>query len=307
MIDEKAESGLAGDDLVLRYGSREVVHGAGVRLEPGRVVALVGPNGSGKSTLLRALARLHDVADGTLTVHNASGGDHDALLMKRTDFAKHVTLLSQSRDVPHGLSVRDIVEFGRHPYRGRWRAADPDGPAAVERAMLLTGVADLAERGVHELSGGQLQRVWFASCLAQDTSVLLLDEPTNHLDLRYKIELLDLVHELAREHGVAVDLVLHDLDEAASVADHVVVLSEGRVAAAGPAHEALEAGLLSEVYRIPIVTDVDPLTGLLRTRAVGRHAQPVRTPPASTPSIQAQPARPAHPVQPLHARAAQAS
>ncbi|MGM0931261.1 MAG: ABC transporter ATP-binding protein [Actinomycetota bacterium] len=280
-MTQRTRAGLDARDLVLRYGDREVVHGAGLQLEPGRIVALVGPNGSGKSTLLRALARLHAVSAGAVAVLH-EGTETDALMMKRSDFARHVTLLSQSRPVPHGLSVRDVVEFGRHPYRGRWRAADPEGAAAVERAMVLTGITELAERGVHELSGGQLQRVWLASCLAQDTSVLLLDEPTNHLDLRYKVEIFDLVYDLARVHGVAVGLVLHDLDEAAALADHVVVLSEGRVVAAGPAHEALQAELLSKVYCIPIVTHADPLTGRLRTRAVGRHSdrtleQPERT------------------------------
>lgn len=272
MNEQNELSGLEATGLVLRYGTRDVVHGAGLRLEPGRIVALVGPNGSGKSTLLRALARLHDAASGTVRVRPAGGEAADALMMKRSDFARHVTLLSQSRPVPHGLSVRDVVEFGRHPYRGRWRAADPDGPAAVDRAMELTGITALSARGVHELSGGQLQRVWLASCLAQDTSVLLLDEPTNHLDLRYKVEIFDLVHDLARDHGVAIGVVLHDLDEAAALADHVVVLSEGRIAAAGPADEALDAELLSRVYSIPIVTHTDPLTGRLRTRAVGRHS-----------------------------------
>ncbi|SEI99862.1 iron complex transport system ATP-binding protein [Arthrobacter sp. yr096] len=272
MIELNELSGLEATDLVLRYGDKDVVHGAGLSLEPGRIVALVGPNGSGKSTLLRALARLHEATSGTVTVRPADGEASDALMMKRSDFARHVTLLSQSRPVPHGLSVRDVVEFGRHPYRGRWRAADPEGPAAVDRAMELTGVAELGSRGVHELSGGQLQRVWLASCLAQDTSVLLLDEPTNHLDLRYKVEIFDLVHDLARVHGVAIGVVLHDLDEAAALADHVVVLSAGRIAAAGPAHEALDAELLTEVYSIPIVTHTDPLTGRLRTRAVGRHS-----------------------------------
>ncbi|MET1036019.1 MAG: ABC transporter ATP-binding protein [Arthrobacter sp.] len=282
-MDEQTEFGLEADGLDLRYGSTQVVHGAHLRLEPGRIVALVGPNGSGKSTLLRALARLHDVARGTVTVREGPAGDQDALLLKRGDFAKRVTLLSQNRAVPHGLSVRDVVEFGRHPYRGRWRAADPDGPTAVRRAMSLTGVEALADRGVHELSGGQLQRVWLASCLAQETSVLLLDEPTNHLDLRYKVEILDLVVELARDHGVAVGVVLHDLDEAASIADRVVVLSEGRVVAAGPAHQALDADLLSGVYGIPIATDTDPFTGRLRTRAVGRYARPIHQRPGRTP------------------------
>ena len=85
-------------------------------------------------------------------------------------------------------------------------------------------------------------------------------------------EIFDLVYDLARIHGVAIGVVLHDLDEAAALADHVVVLSEGRIAAAGPAHEALDAELLSDVYSIPIVTHTDPLTGRLRTRAVGRHS-----------------------------------
>lgn len=266
---------------MLRYGDRDVVRGAGLQLEPGRIIALVGPNGSGKSTLLRALARLHPVSAGGVAVQH-DDEDVDALLMKRSDFARHVTLLSQSRPVPHGLSVQDVVEFGRHPYRGRWRAADPEGTVAVERAMILTGITELARRGVHELSGGQLQRVWLASCLAQDTSVLLLDEPTNHLDLRYKVEIFDLVYDLARVHGVAVGLVLHDLDEAAALADHVVVLSEGRVVAAGPAHEALEAELLSKVYSIPIVTHADPFTGRLRTRAVGRHTDRMHDQPERT-------------------------
>ncbi|MGF9662358.1 ABC transporter ATP-binding protein [Arthrobacter crystallopoietes] len=282
MIQPWGGVGLEASGLVLRYGDRDVVHGAGLRLERGRIVALVGPNGSGKSTLLRALARLHQVSSGSVAVSTDDGQESDALLMKRSDFARHVTLLSQSRPVPHGLSIRDVVEFGRHPYRGRWRAADPEGRAAVERAMALTGVTELSGRGVHELSGGQLQRVWLASCLAQDTSVLLLDEPTNHLDLRYKVEIFDLVYDLARVHNVAVGVVLHDLDEAAALADEVVVLSEGSIAAAGPAHEALDSELLSRVYAIPIVTHTDPLTGRLRTRAVGRHSDRLHDQPERT-------------------------
>ncbi|HXD29385.1 MAG TPA: ABC transporter ATP-binding protein [Arthrobacter sp.] len=269
MNQSKSPSALEASGLDLYYGSAAVVHGADVRLEPGRILALVGPNGSGKSTLLRALARLHDAAAGHLGLDDGSG-PADALALKRSDFAQRVTLLSQSRPVPHGLSVRDVVEFGRHPYRGRWRAADPGGTAAVEHAMELTGITALADRGVHELSGGQLQRVWLASCLAQDTSVLLLDEPTNHLDLRYKVEIFDLIHELARDHQVAIGVVLHDLDEAADVADTVAVLSEGRIVATGPAHEALDADLLSRVYAIQIATHLDPLTGRLRTRALGK-------------------------------------
>jgi iron complex transport system ATP-binding protein len=266
----RTATALRGADLDLGYHGVQVVHGAAAHIRAGQVTALVGPNGSGKSTLLRALARLHRPDRGEILV---DGDDQpvDALALTRRDFARRVTLLTQSRPVPTGLSVQDVVGLGRYPYRGRFRGDDPDGPAAVERAMALTRVGDLADRPVDELSGGQLQRVWLACCLAQDTGVLLLDEPTNHLDLRYQVEILDLVRDLADESGIAVGVVLHDLDQAAAVADEVVVLEAGRVRAVGPPAAVLTSELLTEAYGIRVAVDRDPVTGLLRIRPVGRH------------------------------------
>ena len=262
--------GLEGLGLHLGYHHRAVVHGADIRLRAGRVTALVGPNGSGKSTLLRALARLHRPTAGELRL--GRGTDRiDALALGAREFACQVTLLAQSRPTPAGLSVRDVVGFGRHPHRGRWREGDPDGATAVGHAMALTRIEDLADRPVDELSGGQLQRVWLASCLAQDTGVLLLDEPTTFLDLRYQVEMLDLVRDLADTGRVAIGLVLHDLDQAAAVADELVLLDQGRIRVCGPPVEVLGAELLTEVYGIRVEVDHDPLTGAVRTRPVGRH------------------------------------
>jgi iron complex transport system ATP-binding protein len=136
--------------------------------------------------------------------------------------------------------------------------------------MRLTGVAAMAERPVDELSGGELQRVWLATCLAQDTGVVLLDEPTTFLDLRYQVEILDIVRELADDHGVAVGVVLHDLDQAAAVADHVVLLHSGVVRATGRPAEVLTTELLTEVYGLRIDVHVDD-SGRVRTQPVGRH------------------------------------
>ncbi|MDN4616052.1 ABC transporter ATP-binding protein [Leifsonia sp. F6_8S_P_1B] len=257
--------------MTVAYDGDDVVREADLRLPAGRVTSLIGPNGSGKSTLLRAIARLKDARAGRVTLHAHGGADEDALALSRPAFARRVTLLAQSRPTPAGLSVRDVVGFGRHPYRARLRGTDPQGAAAVERAMRLTGVTAFADRGVEALSGGQLQRVWLACCLAQDTDVLLLDEPTTYLDLRYQVEILDLARELADVHGVTVGMVLHDLDQAAAVSDRVVLLSEGRVVAAGGAAEVYDAELLTRVYGIRIHVDLDPLTGVPRTRAVGAH------------------------------------
>ena len=260
--------GLDASRLTLAYDAVDVVHSADLRLEPGTVTALVGPNGSGKSTLLRGIAGLQRFREGKVTLDDGT----DALLLRRTDFARRVTMLAQSRAVPSGVSVRDVVEFGRHPHRGRWRSRDPHGDAAIGHAMSVTGVAEFAGRGVDQLSGGQLQRVWLASCLAQDTGVLLLDEPTTYLDLRYQVEILDLIRDLADQHGVTIGVVLHDLDQAAAVADQVVLLCDGIVRASGSADDVLTAERLTATYGIRIDVDTDPITGALRTRAVGRHS-----------------------------------
>ncbi|KON72357.1 hypothetical protein M768_15405 [Cellulosimicrobium cellulans F16] len=244
------------------------MHGAALELAPGAVTALIGPNGSGKSTLLRSLARLHRPDAGTVALDDAP----DALALHPKDFARRVTLLSQSRPTPSGVSVRDVVAYGRHPYRGRFRSNDPDGPRAIAHAMDVTGITAMADRGVDELSGGELQRVWLATCLAQDTQVLLLDEPTTYLDLRYQVELLDLVRDLATEHGVAVGVVLHDLNQAAAVADRVVLLHAGVVRATGPADAVLTSELLTEVYGIHVDVYTHPLTGRTCCEPLGRHA-----------------------------------
>jgi len=257
---------LSASKIDVAYGRDVVVHAASVSLEAGTVTALIGPNGSGKSTLLRALARLHPPAGGDIRF--ADGAELRTLSAR--DLARRITLLSQQRTAPGGLSVRELVAYGRHPHRSRWGGRDPGGPAAVARAMELTGLTALAGRPVQALSGGQAQRVWLASCLAQDTGLLLLDEPTTFLDLRYQVEILDVLRDLADEHGVGVGVVLHDLDQAAAVADRLLLLEDGRISAEGAPAEVLTEANLSRAYGIRVDVHVDPAGGRIHTRAVGR-------------------------------------
>jgi len=259
--------GLVAHEVDVAYGQDVVVHAASISLAAGTVTALIGPNGSGKSTLLRTLARLHPPAAGRVTF--ADGAELRALSGR--DLAKRITLLSQSRSAPGGLSVRELVEFGRHPHRARWGGRDDDGPAAVQRAMALTGTLAMADRPVQALSGGQAQRAWLACCLAQDTGLLLLDEPTTFLDLRYQVEILDVIRDLADEHGVGVGLVLHDIDQAGAVADRVLLLEAGRVTADGPPAEVLTTENLSRAYGLRVDVHIDPVDNRVTTRAVGRY------------------------------------
>jgi len=257
---------LSAHKIDVAYGRDVVVHAASVSLEAGTVTALIGPNGSGKSTLLRALARLHPPAGGDIRF----GDGAELRALSARDLARRITLLSQQRTAPGGLSVRELVAYGRHPHRSRWGGRDAGGPEAVARAMALTGLTALADRPVQALSGGQAQRVWLASCLAQDTGLLLLDEPTTFLDLRYQVEILDVIRDLADAHGVGVGVVLHDLDQAAAVADRLLLLEEGRISAEGSPAEVLTTPNLTRAYGIQVDVRVDPADGRIHTRAVGR-------------------------------------
>lgn len=278
------ESAMSGERLVLRYGRSTVVDGVSLALRGGRVTALVGPNGSGKSTLLRSLARLHRVEDGRVRLGGEGEDGREASALTSREFAREVTLFAQSRDAPEGLTVREVVAFGRHPYRRRFAGLSDEDRRAVEHAMDVTGVRSMAERAAGELSGGEVQRVWLAACLAQDTGVVLLDEPTNHLDLRYQVETLDLVRDLAEDHGVAVGVVLHDLDHAARVADTLLLMHAGRIHASGAPAEVLTAQNIGHVYGIRVEVDADPRTGRLRIDPIGRHAARGRPSASSHPT-----------------------
>lgn len=271
-FDAVESAALRASGLHLSYDRSPVVHDVAVTISPGRVTALIGPNGSGKSTVLRSLARLHPIASGQVSVA-ANGTTRTVSALSAREFARTVTLLSQSRPHPSGLSVREVVAFGRHPHRRRFSALTEADRTAITRALDLTGTSPMAERPVDQLSGGELQRVWLATCLAQETGVLLLDEPTNHLDLRYQAEILDLMRTLADDHGTAIGVVLHDLNHAAAVADDIVLLSQGRIRSSGTCTEVLTAEVLSEVYGLPITTRIDAEHDMVRVEALPRRVR----------------------------------
>jgi len=263
---------LDATDVVLGFGGDRVVDGVSLTLRPASVTALVGPNGSGKSTLLRALARLHVPNSGTVLL----GGRPVSTLHPR-EFARHVTLFAQSRTAPAGLSVREVVAFGRHPHRHRFAGLSSTDRDVVTQAMSETGLLPMADRAAGQLSGGELQRVWLATCLAQQTGTILLDEPTNHLDLRYQMETLDLIRDLVEIRGAAVGVVLHDLDHAARIADHLVLLHQGRVISEGPPQAVLTAAHIQTAYGVQVEVTVDARTGRLRIDPDTRHPPRVMT------------------------------
>ncbi len=247
---------LSTRDLVAGYDERTVLDGLDLDLPADAFTVIVGPNACGKSTLLRTLARLLTPRRGTVLLDGAAIRE-----LPTREVARRLGVLPQSPLVPEGVTVADLVGRGRQPYQRWWRQWSEQDGAAVDQAMRLADVADLADRPVDTLSGGQRQRVWIAMTLAQDTEALLLDEPTTFLDLAHQVEVLDLLHRLRTERGRTVVAVLHDLNQAARYADHLIAMRAGAVVAAGPPRAILTTDLVREVFGLDCLVVPCPVTG----------------------------------------------
>ncbi|WP_438828879.1 ATP-binding cassette domain-containing protein [Streptomyces gottesmaniae] len=243
---------LRADDLSLAHGQTTAVHTMRLALPPGRLTAVVGPNGCGKSTLLAGLSRLHRPAGGTVLLDG-----RDLARLPAREAARRIGLLPQSALAPDGLTVADLVRFGRQPHQGLLRQWSPQDQQAVDRALAATGMTALAGRTLETLSGGQRQRAWIAMTVAQETAVVLLDEPTSALDLGHQLEVLELLRELAAA-GRTVVIVVHDLMLACRYADHLVAMKAGRTVAEGAPREIVTPELIRRLYGVEADVLRDP-------------------------------------------------
>jgi iron complex transport system ATP-binding protein len=267
--------GLQARDLALGYRpDRLVVDGLDLTLPAGAVTAVVGGNGSGKSTLLRALARLLAPRRGTVLLDG-----QDLHRLPARDVARRLGLLPQAPTTPAGITVRDLVRRGRLPHTSLWRQWSPDDERALQHALAATNLLDLADEPVDALSGGQRQRAWLALVVAQDTPVVLLDEPTTYLDLAHQLDVLELVRALNATAARTVVMVLHDLNQAARYADHLVALRAGRVVAQGPPTDVVTAELVRDVFDVTCHVLCDPETGSPLVVPLRRAARDAPSPP----------------------------
>ncbi|MFE0138273.1 ABC transporter ATP-binding protein [Streptomyces sp. NPDC059037] len=256
MTGARPNARLSARELTLAYEDREVVHALDLAIPDGEVTVIVGPNACGKSTTLRALGRLLKPKSGAVLL------DGEALAKLPTKkIAQQIGLLPQTPVAPEAITVGDLVARGRQPHQSWWQQWSDEDEKAVTEAMERTDVSALAERSVDELSGGQRQRVWIAMALAQDTDLLLLDEPTTYLDISHQVEVLDLVRQLNHDRGRTVVVVLHDLNQAARYADHLVAMKEGRIVAEGAPADVVTEELVREVFGLECVVVPDPVTG----------------------------------------------
>lgn len=242
--------------LSVGYGEKTILKTADLEIAKGKITALLGPNGCGKSTLLKSFARVLKPFSGSVMLN---GKDISSIPTKAV--SKQLALLPQGPIAPEGLTVSELIAQGRYPHQTLFRQWSAEDRIAVERALEFTDLNDLAERPVHSLSGGERQRCWIAMVLAQDTPILLLDEPTTFLDLKVQVDLMVLLRRIVTEDECTMVLVLHELNLAASFADHIVMMRDGQIVASGSGTEVINPDVLQQVFDLEADVISDPATG----------------------------------------------
>ncbi|WDP90931.1 MAG: ABC transporter ATP-binding protein [Desulfobacter sp.] len=229
--------------LGFHYNHTPVLRQIGFSVQAGEILMILGPNGVGKTTLLKCLNRIHSPQTGQILVNG-----RDISTMGTTETARHIAYVAQNNPGTR-MTVFDAVLMGRTPHI-RIKA----GPKDLEKTHAVMERLNIAHMGVKYLdclSGGELQKVAIARALVQETGLLLLDEPTASLDLKNQTEILGLIRHIARDHGMAVVMTMHDLNAALRYGDRYLCLKEGRVAGTGPMAE-ISPDLVARVYGLDV-------------------------------------------------------
>jgi len=243
------------EHLDLQFGETVLMRDLDFGIRKGEVFAIVGSSGCGKSTLLNGLARIHTPRDGSVLLN---GKDIHRLPSK--EVARKLALLPQDNSAPEGLTVADLVRFGRQPHQGWMKQWSNEDQQAFDQAVQAADIRGLSGRALDTLSGGQRQRAWIAMAVAQQTPLLLLDEPTSALDLGHQIEVFELIRTLSHQ-GKTIAMVVHDLASACRYADYMMAMKNGTIIEEGSPADIVSPALVKHLYSIECELMHDPATG----------------------------------------------
>lgn len=240
-------------NISVDYGSTTIIDQLDVSIPSGKITTIIGSNGCGKSTLLKALTRIQPIRSGQIFI------DGQAIATLPTkEVAKKIALLPQVLEATEGISVYELVSYGRFPHQKYLGSLTHDDREKIYWAMEVTGITSLANVEVDSLSGGQRQRVWIAMALAQDTDTIFLDEPTTYLDMNHQLEVLELLQRLNRETGKTIIMVLHDLNLSSRFSDYLIAMKQGQIKHQGPPDQLMTPSILAEIFHIEATLIPDP-------------------------------------------------
>ena len=203
-------------NLSVAYESNVIIENMNLCIPKGKISIIIGANGCGKSTLLKTIARINKLKNGDIFINNKN-----IKKVKEKDIAREVAFLPQGPVCPSGLTVRELVAYGRFPHQKMIGGLNSHDKEVIDWAIEETGLSEFADREVENLSGGQRQRAWIAMTLAQETEIIMLDEPTTYLDMSYQLEVLEVLEKLNKEKQITVVIVLHELNNACRFANNI--------------------------------------------------------------------------------------
>ncbi|MFA5523109.1 MAG: ABC transporter ATP-binding protein [Tissierellales bacterium] len=235
------------ENLTFKYDIDEVLKCIDVEIPRGSFVSILGPNGSGKTTLLKNICNILKPDNGKIFINNRNVNS-----IKYKELARIIAVVHQSSDIQFDFSVFDIVLMGRFPYVGRFKSESKKDIDIAKEAMMNTGIWELRDKGINEISGGERQRVMIARALAQEPEILILDEPISNLDIKYQIGILELCKKLNKEKSLTILMTLHDINLAGRYSDYLILLDKGEVNIMDTPEKVLTQENISNVYDIKV-------------------------------------------------------
>lgn len=241
------ESIISIDNLWFKYDKDSILENININIDQGSFISIIGPNGSGKTTLLKNMVNLLTPTKGSISLFKK-----DIKNIKYKDLAKKVAVVHQSNNIGFNFSVEDVVMMGRFPYLKRFQSETSKDYEIVEKAMKNTGIFDLKDRSILNISGGEMQRVMIARALVQEPEILVLDEPISNLDLKYQVGILNICKELNKKDNLTVICILHDINLASRYSDNIILLKDGKIHSIDSPKNVITKKNIKEVYDIDV-------------------------------------------------------
>jgi iron complex transport system ATP-binding protein len=242
------ESVLQADGVNFSYNGQMILEQVNLKISRGESIGILGENGCGKTTLLKLLAGLLVPNDGTIKLF-----DKDIASYKRMEIAKMISMVGQGIEPIFDFTVEETVLMGRNPHVSLFGQETKEDKAKTVEAMVLMGILDIRAESMTQLSTGELQRVFIARALVQETPILLLDEPTTALDVRHVLELVKLLKELQAQSQVTIVTVSCDINLITHLSEQVILIGDGNILANGPVNDIINPGRLYRTYGVRMI------------------------------------------------------
>ena len=251
--------------LAVGYNGKALIHGIELGVKRGEIVTLVGPNGSGKSTILKTITSQLERISGQALLSGK-----DLREYSRKELAEQMAVVLTGRLQTELMTCRDVAAMGRYPYTGRLGILSEQDERKVDEALAQVHAEHLAERSFDAVSDGERQRILLARAICQEPEIIVLDEPTSFLDIRHKLELLSILHRMAREQKITVVMSLHEVDLAMKISDRILCVRGEEIFACGTPEEVLSDEVIRELYDLdPACGTFDALTGSVELPVAG--------------------------------------